>query len=659
MTADIETGSNGSSTLAGDSADPVPQTIVEAEEVLSRNADLISSRVQAQLARTRLLVAGCGSVGGAVVEPLVRLGLGAVVLADPEVFELSNVNRQACFREDVGTSKARVLGNRAVRINPRIDTRVLEDGLTEDNLDFALSGVDVVFDGIDASAAAWEKYLLHAKSCSRGIPVLSGMDFGGKAVVYIFDYRTPGSKPFYGRATAEAHRNGTLAERLSWVRYRDLPADFLPIVDDRIRTGAPWPQVSYCVQAMGAIGSRCILGAVSGERQPHVVSCDTHMLARSPLERVRAYLQVPTRLLRTYLTVKRSNAERSAPPVAPACPPSNLDPVLHRALLAFRLAPSPHNAQSWSVTVTGSRELRVSWSAERALPAVDPAGHYVAYGLGCGLEAIATVADAEMKPGSIEDMADPQYYACDVRVLGLKAESYAQDMALLQQRSTHRGAFRTTPLPAALEPRLCELVQPLGAHVIVDCPDREQLIKLAHDGALQLFQRRDYLDELLSYLRLTPAEAERTPTGFTAQSLALDWGAVQAFALLRASAALREIGGVLGLPRLLATLSTANVAECGGYVLISTPHWTPSGRVDAGRAMMRVWLELTRLKLACQPLGFPISNPEGSRQVARLFGAPSGHHPVALLRVGIAQQPSLHETPRLALEAFCHAPAVR
>src|SRR4051812_45462049 len=93
-----------------------------------RNADVISSQEQAVISSARILVAGCGSVGGSVVEPLVRLGLTSIVVADPEVYELSNINRQACFQADIGRSKATVVAERAKAINQDVEVKVYPEG---------------------------------------------------------------------------------------------------------------------------------------------------------------------------------------------------------------------------------------------------------------------------------------------------------------------------------------------------------------------------------------------------------------------------------------------------------------------------------------------------------------------------------------------------
>jgi len=44
-------------------------------ELISRNRGLIDAAEQAALRRTRFVVAGCGSTGGACIMPLVRLSL--------------------------------------------------------------------------------------------------------------------------------------------------------------------------------------------------------------------------------------------------------------------------------------------------------------------------------------------------------------------------------------------------------------------------------------------------------------------------------------------------------------------------------------------------------------------------------------------------------
>ena len=61
---------------------------------------------QLRLARARVLVLGVGGTGGAAAQILVASGVGQLHAVDPDVVELSNLNRQLLYREtDIGRPK--------------------------------------------------------------------------------------------------------------------------------------------------------------------------------------------------------------------------------------------------------------------------------------------------------------------------------------------------------------------------------------------------------------------------------------------------------------------------------------------------------------------------------------------------------------------------
>ncbi|MET7568217.1 ThiF family adenylyltransferase [Streptomyces sp. NPDC005492] len=61
---------------------------------------------QLRLRRARVLLIGVGGTGGAAARDLIASGVGRLHCVDPDVVELSNLNRQTLFRErDVGTAK--------------------------------------------------------------------------------------------------------------------------------------------------------------------------------------------------------------------------------------------------------------------------------------------------------------------------------------------------------------------------------------------------------------------------------------------------------------------------------------------------------------------------------------------------------------------------
>src|SRR5207237_9468974 len=77
-------------------------------EMTIRNRGLVPDVEQGQLRRAWILVAGCGSVGGAAIEPLVRMGAEHLMLAEPDGYDVHNMNRQAVRIQDIGRNKAEV-----------------------------------------------------------------------------------------------------------------------------------------------------------------------------------------------------------------------------------------------------------------------------------------------------------------------------------------------------------------------------------------------------------------------------------------------------------------------------------------------------------------------------------------------------------------------
>ena len=75
---------------------------------------------RAALSGETVSVIGCGSVGSAVADMLVRAGLGRIVLIDPETLAIENVGRHILTARDVGQPKAIALAAHLREINPEL-----------------------------------------------------------------------------------------------------------------------------------------------------------------------------------------------------------------------------------------------------------------------------------------------------------------------------------------------------------------------------------------------------------------------------------------------------------------------------------------------------------------------------------------------------------
>lgn len=88
-------------------------------ETFRRNQGVLSKDQQLLLQAKTVAVIGCGGLGGYVIEELVRIGVGRLHLFDPDVFTLSNCNRQLyALQSTLGSNKAEAAARRVQEIHP-------------------------------------------------------------------------------------------------------------------------------------------------------------------------------------------------------------------------------------------------------------------------------------------------------------------------------------------------------------------------------------------------------------------------------------------------------------------------------------------------------------------------------------------------------------
>ena len=245
---------------------PRPET-AHYKEMTRRNQPSLSREEQAALRATRILVAGCGSIGGATVVPLVRLGAERFVLCEPDHYELNNLNRQSADLGDIGRNKAEVQAARARAINPDVEMLVETDGVTEDNVDWLVGTTDLVIDGVDVTEPAGiaAKRALHQEAWRQRRLVISGLDLGGTQLVYAFDYRDGRTKPLDGRLDGAPDGIEALDFLSRLVDPLDVPRELLSYTEAMIRgeAGSP-PQLAPAADQFGVLAAWIVLDVAAG-----------------------------------------------------------------------------------------------------------------------------------------------------------------------------------------------------------------------------------------------------------------------------------------------------------------------------------------------------------------------------------------------------------
>ena len=125
-----------------------------------RNHDAISEAEQAILAQKRVLVVGCGGLGGYVIECLARIGVGHLRVVDGDVFDETNLNRQLLSSSmNLGRPKTLAAQQRVMAVNPLVEVEAFQTLLTAENAVQLLEGCDVAVD---------------ARQCSHSLVVAAG-----------------------------------------------------------------------------------------------------------------------------------------------------------------------------------------------------------------------------------------------------------------------------------------------------------------------------------------------------------------------------------------------------------------------------------------------------------------------------------------------------
>lgn len=149
-----------------------------------RNIGTFGMAGQAKLLRSHAAVAGCGGLGGWIIEILARAGVGELTVFDGDVFDDGNLNRQLLAEEFLlGQPKAEAAVRRARAINGAIAVNAYCLRLNGENATELLRGCGVVIDALDGNSSRRDVFL-----CCRGLglPFVHGAIGGTFGQVGVF-----------------------------------------------------------------------------------------------------------------------------------------------------------------------------------------------------------------------------------------------------------------------------------------------------------------------------------------------------------------------------------------------------------------------------------------------------------------------------------------
>lgn len=123
-------------------------------------------------------IAGVGGLGSAIAVALARTGVGHLIIADFDIVEPSNLNRQQYFTDQIGLPKVYALRDTLARINPNVQVTACHLRLTPSNTNVVLGHAQVLVEAFDQ---ATEKVMLIETFAARfpDRPIVTGSGMAG------------------------------------------------------------------------------------------------------------------------------------------------------------------------------------------------------------------------------------------------------------------------------------------------------------------------------------------------------------------------------------------------------------------------------------------------------------------------------------------------
>ncbi len=179
---------------------------------------LLGGAAMDKLRCSHVAVIGLGGVGSYAAEALARSGIGELTLCDYDTVSNTNLNRQlGALHSTLGRSKAEVLTERAIDINPDIRAHSLRLRYEADSREsFFSGGYDYIIDAIDLVSC---KLDLIQTALSRCIPIVSSMGTGNRtdpSKLRIGDIRASQGDPLARVIRKELRRRDIIHHTVLW-----------------------------------------------------------------------------------------------------------------------------------------------------------------------------------------------------------------------------------------------------------------------------------------------------------------------------------------------------------------------------------------------------------------------------------------------------------
>ncbi len=583
------------------------------EDALSRNIGFFSMAEQDRLLNATVAIPGLGGVGGAHLITLARMGIGRFHLADFDVFEPANLNRQYGAKvSHFGRPKLDVMVEEAMNINPFLDIRKFPEGVDKKNLETFLDGVDVVVDGIDFFSIDVRR-MVFKRARELGIHVVTVGPLGFSAAMLVFapergmdfdayfDIRD--GMPIEDKLLAFMIG---LAPRATHRHYIDSRA-----VDLENRRGPSLGAgCENCAATAAAEVARIVLGRPGIRPAPCYAQYDPYVRRfhqgylpfgnRNPLQRLKR------RLIKRKMR-HESRRPSSIPPTAPRV--INMSAGISKDVMDYLLraaiqAPSGDNCQPWWFRIDQDRiDIGLRPEADDSLFNVNQCASLIA--CGAALENLLVAASRYGLEGHVTYPPEADAGDC-LASLSLHRSEIEEDPLLrfIWERHTNRTRYHQNPLPPKA---MIEMIRSLDRFPGMELKlyhsreDIRTIAGLVYQADRARVTLRGLHEQLIRMIRFSKEEVLQKRDGFPLENLEAGRGG-EIFLRLTRNWSTMRIFNHLGISRIVPLIAYRGIMNASLIGLLKCQDTRPETLIKGGRALERLWLTTARMGLSFQPM---------------------------------------------------------
>ncbi len=119
------------------------------EEMYAALCERHGAALQKRFAEASVAICGLGGLGSNIALHLARAGVGSLYLIDFDQVDISNLNRQQYFPEQIGTDKSEALKENLLRIAPYCNITAETVKLTAENIPDLLAPYPIICEAFD------------------------------------------------------------------------------------------------------------------------------------------------------------------------------------------------------------------------------------------------------------------------------------------------------------------------------------------------------------------------------------------------------------------------------------------------------------------------------------------------------------------------------